>query len=56
MSGSKVSRAVAVKKYLEHNAEPIPPSEMMAFWKACSDEEKASFSVYAAQQIGLEIE
>lgn len=50
-----VTRAVAVKRYLERDAQPIATREMYDFWKSCSEAEKKQFGDFAAKALGLEL-
>ena len=34
---------VHISKFLAHNAQPIPMSEMQTFWKSLSEEEKQDY-------------
>ena len=43
-----ITRVAVVKKFFE----PVSSSEFMAFWKACSEDERQEFAVSAATQLG----
>ena len=54
---TKMSKVLAVKKYLEKDSEIgiVPTSEMAEFWKSCSREDKADFARVAAKELGVEL-
>lgn len=52
-----MTRITAVKTFLAKDApRPIEMSEMMAFWKACSEEERAECAQSAATQLGVTLD
>jgi hypothetical protein len=48
-----ISRIGAVKQFFEKGSTKVETSEMMAFWRACTDQEKIEFSDSAALQLGV---
>lgn len=48
---TKASVAI-VKKFLAKDAKDIPSSEMLGFWKACSEEERIQFTEESAKLLG----
>jgi hypothetical protein len=39
----EVPSVVTVKKFLEHNAQPISMAEMTTFWKSLTEDEKTEY-------------
>jgi len=49
-----VTRIAALKQFFNRDAaRPCENTELMAFWKACTEEEKQEFAESAASQLGL---
>jgi hypothetical protein len=52
-----MGRLMAVKKHLEagEHGQPTSASEIQAFWKACSEADKAAFARSAAEALGVDL-
>ena len=52
----KLKLSVAVKRFLEKDARPIPLPEFRDFWMSLSDVDKREFSETSARELGVELE
>lgn len=57
MAKPTMGRLMAVKKHLEagEHGQPTSASDIQAFWKSCSEADKAAFAASAAEALGIEL-
>jgi hypothetical protein len=44
---------IALRKFFEKDAKPVPMSEMQEFWKSLSNQEKTDFVASAEKQMAV---
>jgi hypothetical protein len=52
-----MTRVMAVKAFFEKDTvKPLSNTEFMAFWKACSEEERKDYGDQASKELGITVE
>lgn len=50
-----MTRIGVVKMFFEKDSTKVEATDMMAFWKACNEEERKEYAESAAKQLGVEL-
>lgn len=52
----KLSRTHALRDFFAKDSRPVEGTEFMSFYKSLSADERQSFAVAAAKQLGMELD